>query len=769
MPTLDTLRVSDLKTYIKNNPLRKAKAYRSRVGNRVRRGNTLTADVSGTRPYQVEIEVDEGGILAQCTCPYDWGGYCKHIGAVLLMWIESPHLFIKNQDASSGKKPDLKTTAVEPPPTQRPKALPLWISYSFANRRANEERDLSRELESWKVQSLRQLAKKRGWKVKGTRKKDIAAQLISRLSDPTEIVKAYHSLDNEHRRVALAMSLLGNEEGIDEKSLKQTAEHWGSLKSHKKISTYTRHLCELGLALPVDNEYHYPPIIDYIPSLIQQHLPPPLAKMLPDLTDESSGDLRLAEPYALSRAAVQVAMLLEQKPAPLRPPMPRPHLEKFFKQLQDWDYAPEELIAYKKQGQLQNYAKIHLTIPPPAYALPDEAIERLSPIAGGVEQLEFIYALLLEGSLIQPGSPVTVWPEVKERFLRLSEDAQRATLTRLYFSTLQWNDLWGLLRQDKNLRLERGWQTSYFRPSTLQEHLQRFRQVTLRVLACLPDNVWISLPELYPVFRLFWQRFDADAWEKSPYHSYHRSAPDWRLAYRDKPLQTEQDMQNWDRAQGAFIRCVLSGPLHWLGLSDLRFEKNRLSAVRLLGLSDIFWDKSDAPPSPRRAISRSAKKASKTTVAIEDLNIKIKPSEVSAQAHALLDKIALLIEAAPEQFTYRVDINALHQSLEAGESLATISSAWQQNMPLEMPPAIQEKLKEWQKAYGQARLYQNITLIEFADDHVLAEMKAVTSLEDHLIAEISPRLVLISKDSTQILSAELEKAGYTPKLTQTVD
>ncbi len=769
MPTLNTLRASDLKTYIRTNPLRKAKSYRSRVANRVRRGNTLTADVSGTRRYQVEIEVDEGGIFAQCTCPYDWGGYCKHIGAVLLLWIESPHLFIQDKEATSGKKPELETTPLEPPPTQRPQTLPLWISYSFANRRANEERNLSRELEGWKVQSLRQLAKKRGWKVKGTRKKDIAAQLIPRLSDPVEILKAYHTLDNEHRHVARAMSLLGNDEGITEKALQRLAEHWGTLKSHKKINTYTRHLCELGLALPVDNDYNYPPLIDYIPNPVQQHLPPPLAQMLPDPANESSGDLRLAEPYALSRAAVQISMLLEQTPTPLRPPMPRPRLEKFFEQLKEWDYVSQELTSYKKQGKLQHYANIYLTVPPPAYPLPNEAIERLSPIAGGVEKLEFIYALLLESNLIQPGSPVTIWPEVKERFLRLSEDAQRATLTRLYFSTHQWSDLWNLLRQNNKLHLQRSWQTIYFKPSDLQKHLQRFRQVTLRVLACLPDNTWISLPELYPLFRLFWQRFDADAWEKSPYRSYHRSEPNWRLAYGDKPLQTDKDMRDWDKAQGAFIRHVLSGPLHWLGMSDLRFENNRLSAVRLLGLSDIFWDKSDAPPAPRRAVSRATKKAAKTAVVIKGLNINVNPSTINAQAHMLLDKIALLREAAPEQFTYQLNVNALHQSLEAGESLETIRQAWQQNIPLEMPAAIQEKLKEWQQAYGQARLYQNITLIEFADDHALAEMKAVTSLEDHLIAEISPRLVLISKDSTQILSAELEKAGYTPKLTQATD
>ena len=55
-----------------------------------RRGDTLLAEVEGSQyePYRVTVELGEGGIVsADCTCPYDWGGYCKHIVAVLLTYI----------------------------------------------------------------------------------------------------------------------------------------------------------------------------------------------------------------------------------------------------------------------------------------------------------------------------------------------------------------------------------------------------------------------------------------------------------------------------------------------------------------------------------------------------------------------------------------------------------------------------------------------------------------------------------------------------------
>jgi uncharacterized Zn finger protein len=52
-----------------------------------RRGDRLTAEVEGSEfePYRVSIRLHGDGVAdAYCTCPYDWGGYCKHIVAVLL-------------------------------------------------------------------------------------------------------------------------------------------------------------------------------------------------------------------------------------------------------------------------------------------------------------------------------------------------------------------------------------------------------------------------------------------------------------------------------------------------------------------------------------------------------------------------------------------------------------------------------------------------------------------------------------------------------------
>ncbi len=59
----------------------------------IKRGALLQAEVEGSRaaPYRVHCAFDSPGqITATCSCPYEWGGWCKHIVAALLACIKEP-------------------------------------------------------------------------------------------------------------------------------------------------------------------------------------------------------------------------------------------------------------------------------------------------------------------------------------------------------------------------------------------------------------------------------------------------------------------------------------------------------------------------------------------------------------------------------------------------------------------------------------------------------------------------------------------------------
>lgn len=70
----------------------RGQTYRTegRIGGLDRFGDIVTADVQGTRSYDVTVDCSAAAFDATCTCPYDGPGECKHVVAVLLEVAKNP-------------------------------------------------------------------------------------------------------------------------------------------------------------------------------------------------------------------------------------------------------------------------------------------------------------------------------------------------------------------------------------------------------------------------------------------------------------------------------------------------------------------------------------------------------------------------------------------------------------------------------------------------------------------------------------------------------
>lgn len=71
------------------------------ISNTAIQGQHLSGECEGSYSpfYKVRIELDGGGIRsASCNCEYDFGGYCKHIVALLLVYINSPKRFVLRKE-----------------------------------------------------------------------------------------------------------------------------------------------------------------------------------------------------------------------------------------------------------------------------------------------------------------------------------------------------------------------------------------------------------------------------------------------------------------------------------------------------------------------------------------------------------------------------------------------------------------------------------------------------------------------------------------------
>lgn len=782
MPTLETIAEGDLRGPLKAKSLRRAKRYLNRVQNPVCRGQTLTAKVQGTYLYDVEVDVVPEGIRAHCSCPYNWGGYCKHIGALVLKWIRSPQSFTIEEAPPVVEGYPIRAKSVDPPPTQPTEELPFWLKSPLADRQAADEGQLSEWLGEVPIQDLRDVAEERGWKAHGIRKDRVIRQVVQHLTNPDETLQAILDLDDEHRRVLCALLVLGWDFNSQSHALERIATLWGELAGYEQIETYTRHLCAVGLAVPGDALVTRRHQSDVVPRAVARCFPAMLSPRLGlwPIVDRPDGDVALqlvdevrpGDPHTFLQATGKIISLLEGSPSPLRSPMPRPRLEKFHRALQGWDYVPEELRQAREDDAFDLYSDLVLTVPPPHYSLPDETIEHLAPVAGGeargAARLEFIFSLLVATGVFQLGSPVTVWPEVQAEFLRRDAEERRAVLAQVYFRMTNWSALWEVLRRPSSqLELKRLFRARYLTPERLRSQLVGFRHLVLRVLASLPDGEWVTVEDVVRLMRAAWRRFDYDAWQANP----SRRRPDWFLTVDgDRPLQPGAEW-HWQQAQGQFIRTMITGPLHWLGLADLGLDEDGgLVAVCFHGLADLYWDRGAAPPLPThtRAAAGGPTISSEEVVTFDQQTVRVEPSRVGGEVHGMLNRIARLETAAADCFVYQVNPQTVYETLEAGATLSEILDHWERVMPVSMPRVIRTRLDEWWEAYGQVRIYDDITVIEFGDDYALAEMKAVTSLEDHLLVEVSPRLVIIPQHAVEPLVAELEAAGHTPRQTDEV-
>jgi len=91
---------STIRSYASTQSFERGREYyhSGAIYNTFRQGETLLAECVGTNTYHLRVELDEGGPRSvSCTCPYEMGGYCKHLVALLLTYIHKPDEFTERK------------------------------------------------------------------------------------------------------------------------------------------------------------------------------------------------------------------------------------------------------------------------------------------------------------------------------------------------------------------------------------------------------------------------------------------------------------------------------------------------------------------------------------------------------------------------------------------------------------------------------------------------------------------------------------------------
>ena len=96
--TLPTISEADIRDISGDKVFERGRSYfrQGAILEPMRQGDQIRAYCEGSdyQPYQVTAEIGPNGLGSiDCTCPYDWGGACKHVVALLLTWLHQPESF----------------------------------------------------------------------------------------------------------------------------------------------------------------------------------------------------------------------------------------------------------------------------------------------------------------------------------------------------------------------------------------------------------------------------------------------------------------------------------------------------------------------------------------------------------------------------------------------------------------------------------------------------------------------------------------------------
>jgi len=229
--------------------------------------------------------------------------------------------------------------------------------------------------------------------------------------------------------------------------------------------------------------------------------------------------------------------------------------------------------------------------------------------------------------------------------------------------------------------------------------------------------------------------------------------PDWN---RRRPNLTQA--RDWDAIYGPYVEAVLTGPLHWLGLVELGYNKEQLRGFRLTPLGAFVFRHADT------YTLKPAPSAGHALTFQSDGSLSLRAEDAGSDVLTLLSLMGSLESGGRGELRYTISPAGASRAFEAGWDVDRILATLRQAAGNAPPRALAESLRRWRENFGSVQIYSHVALLELADDYALSELLASTSLSQHLLYRFSPRLVALHPEGVAALQAELEKKGYTPKV-----
>ena len=312
--------------------------------------------------------------------------------------------------------------------------------------------------------------------------------------------------------------------------------------------------------------------------------------------------------------------------------------------------------------------------------------------------------------IAEDGSPQ---PEPVRKFL----EAPRAQALELLRETWQASITLNELRQLPGLTFEGEW----------NNQPQETREFLLNLLEPIPDGQWWSLPALV-----------RDVKQKYP--DFQRPVGDYDSWFIKRTADETflRGFSSWDEVDGALIRYIITGPLHWLGLLDLAAPEEGI-----------------APTAFRSAKLPAQKEEAK--LAVNSQGRIAVPHLVPRAARYQIARFSEWDEEKQDEYRYHVTVDSLERARGQGLKTEQLLAILRKHAAAPIPPPFVKALQRWEMNGTEARM-ERFVVLKVSKPEVLKELKD-SKAGRFLGEQLGPVTVVIKPGAQPKVLAALAELG----------
>jgi hypothetical protein len=336
--------------------------------------------------------------------------------------------------------------------------------------------------------------------------------------------------------------------------------------------------------------------------------------------------------------------------------------------------------------------------------------------------LEFVRSLVDQAGLLDTeGLPL---PDATREYLESSRGEALAILTMTWLDSKDHNDLHYL----PGIQPEGEWKNDPFRT----------RVTILNYLSVIPKDTWWSLSS-----------FIADFRQHAP--DFQRPAGDYDSWYL-RDIQSGEFLrgfEHWDDVDGALIRYLITGPLHWLGLIDLAApeEDMEMTAFRF-----SKW----AGNLIKGEVPKDIMEGKASVHVRSDGRVSI-PIQVPRAVRYQLARFCRWEDPNPYEYRYRLAPSSLTRALDGGLRMTHLISLLHQYAEA-VPPNIITALNRWDEHGTEGRI-QDVTILRLSSPQVLKALRA-SKASRFLGDPLGPTTIIVKPGAGEKVLAALAEMGH---------